>query len=269
MVNAGRQIPLYLGTMGFSYKDWKGAFYPSQMDPKDYLSYYSRIFNSVEIDSTFYGAPKKTTIQHWASATPPSFVFSLKAPRTITHELGLVNAWALTAEFLDAVRQLGERLGVILFQFPPSFTSVNLVNLAAFLPKLPHDLRFAIEIRNPSWYSIENELVDLLAGFGIGWAATQYPNLPARIQHCSKFIYIRWIGQHGSFRQHDHERIDRLSDLHHWWDIIQENMPGMPELFGYFNNDYAGFAVGTALKFKALSGEKIDLPQQARQARLL
>jgi uncharacterized protein YecE (DUF72 family) len=268
MVNADRQIPLYLGTMGFSYKDWNGVFYPTEMDSKDYLNYYSRIFNSVEIDSTFYGTPKKTTVQRWVSGTPPGFKFSLKAPRAITHDLGLVNAWGLTMAFINVARLLADRLGVILFQFPPSFTTVKMENLTSFLSRLPRDLRYAIEIRDPSWYTAENELVDLLTGLGIAWAATQYPNLPGKIHCSSNFIYIRWIGRHGSFQQHDHERIDRLADLQSWWDIIQENLAGMTDLFGYFNNDYAGFAAGTALKFKALAGETVVIPQQPKQARL-
>jgi uncharacterized protein YecE (DUF72 family) len=264
MTITDRQIPFYIGTMGFSYKDWSGIFYPPGMNSMDYLGYYSRIFKSVEIDSSFYGSPKKSTIQRWKSETPADFKFSLKVPRMITHEMGLVNAWGQMAEFIETIRLLAERLGVILFQFPPSFKVDQMNRLSEFLARLPDDLCFSIEIRDGSWYTAENQLVELLAKRKIGWAATQYPNLPGKIYTCSSFIYIRWIGQHGSFHQHDHERIDRIIDLQGWWQHIQENMGKMTELFGYFNNDYAGYAAGTALKFKALIGEEVHPPQHTR-----
>ena len=268
MVNSSRQIPLYVGTMGFSYKDWNGVFYPAEMDSKDYLGYYSRIFNSVEIDSTFYGAPKMATVLRWASETPVDFRFSLKVPRTITHDLGLHNAWGLMVEFLEAVRLLGDRLGVILFQFPPSFKADRIEKLSEFIARLPGGLRYAIEIRDKSWYTAESQLIELLSAQGIVWAATQYPNLPGKIQRNTNFSYIRWIGQHGSFHTHGHERIDRTTELQQWWDNIQENTNEKTDVYGYFNNDYAGFAAGTALRFKALLGEPINLPQQPKQARL-
>lgn len=268
MTNSSRQIPLFLGTMGFSYKDWNGVFYPAEMDSRDYLSYYSRIFRSVEIDSTFYGTPKKSTIQRWVSETPANFKFSLKVPRMITHDLGLVNASGLMAEFLEVVSLLGDRLGVLLLQFPPSFKADQLDKLSTFLARLSGELRFAVEVRDGSWYADESLLLELLKAHNIAWAATQYPNLPGKIQRGSYFIYLRWIGRHGSFQNHDHERIDRTADLQNWWEQIQNVNDELTDLFGYFNNDYAGFAAGTALKFKTMVGDLVDFPQQPRQARL-
>jgi uncharacterized protein YecE (DUF72 family) len=267
-VHVSRQTPLYLGTMGFSYKDWNGVFYPVEMNAKSYLSYYSRIFNSVEIDSSFYGTPKKSTIQGWVNATPEEFKFSVKVPLSITHELGLVNAWGMMAEFLDSIRLLGSRLGVILFQFPPSFTTSEIDKLAVFLEMLPDDLRFAFEVRDQSWYTAEDKVENLLEKYGVAWAATQYPNLPAKIHQSANFAYIRWIGQHGSFQRHDHERIDRTEDLQKWWSYIQETTRTMSAIFGYFNNDYAGFAAGTALKFRYLAGIPGEMPQQPKQPKL-
>ena len=268
MADEIRQISLYLGTMGFSYRDWDEAFYPAGMDSKDFLNYYSRIFNSVEIDSTFYGTPKKSTVQRWSNETPEAFKFSLKVPNIITHELGLTNAWGLMAEFLDVIQLLGSRLGIILFQFPPSFTSIHYNRLYDFLPKLPGELRFAIEVRDGSWYTDEDQLDELLSQYRIAWAATQYPNLPSKIHTSANFIYIRRIGQHGSFKKHNRERIDRSQDLEQWRQYIQTFEGRIPELYGYFNNDYAGFAAGTALKFKSLVGQPADIPPRPKQTRL-
>jgi uncharacterized protein YecE (DUF72 family) len=264
MINKSRQAPFYIGTMGFSYKDWNGVFYPIEMNSKNYLSYYSRNFNSVEIDSSFYGTPRKSTIQGWIKATPSEFKFSLKVPRSITHELGLVDAWGLMTEFLDSIRLLENRLGVILFQFPPSFTKQGIDKLAVFLEKLPDDLLYAIEVRDQSWYTAEAEFENLLKNFGVAWAATQYPHLPAKIHQSVNFAYIRWIGQHGSFRHHDHERIDRTEELQKWQRHILETTQSMTAVFGYFNNDYAGYAAGTAMKFRSLVGIPNEIPQQPK-----
>lgn len=258
--------------MGFSYADWNGVFYPADLSSRDYLSYYSRIFNAVEIDSTFYGTPRLPSVQRWAAATPEAFRFSLKAPRQITHEMSLVGVEAELGRFIETARELGDRLGVILFQFPPSFTSEQLPVLQACLEWLPTDLRFAVEVRHPSWYSTQQSeqeppLAGRLRQRGVAWAATQYPDLPAVIYPTAPFLYIRWIGQHGSFDHHTAERIDRQAQLAEWLALIEAQAPGVEALFGFFNNDYAGFAAATANRFKELAGlpgQSFTPPQQPR-----
>ncbi len=268
MLALEQETPLYLGTMGFSYKDWNNVFYPSEMDPRDYLSYYSRIFNSVEIDSTFYGTPPASTVKRWALQTPETFKFSLKAPRRITHDLKLIDAWGYFVEFMDRVEELGGRLGAILFQFPPSFKVNQLEIMADFFSRLPARVRFAVEVRDSSWYSAADQFARLLSDLKVAWAAIQYPGLPEKIYLTGPHRYIRWIGQHGSYPSHSLERLDRSPDLLRWKDaILASALPGKP-LFGYFNNDYAGFAVGTLLKFRKLIGWPADIPKQPKQARL-
>lgn len=268
MLAQEQEITLYLGTMGFSYEDWNSVFYPSEMDPRDYLSYYSRIFNSVEIDSTFYGAPPVSTIKRWALQTPETFKFSLKVPRKITHELKLMDAWGYFIEFVDRIQELGGRLGVILFQFPPSFKADQMDAMTEFLARLPAGLRFAVEVRDSSWYSAANEFASMLRDVKVTWAAIQYPGLPEIIHLTGTQRYIRWIGQHGSYTHHNQERVDRTPDLQRWRAAIQANLAPGETLFGYFNNDYAGFAVGTLLKFRNLIGWPAVIPQQPKQARL-
>ena len=260
----------YVGTMGFSYKDWNGVFYPAEMKAQRYLAYYSRIFNAVEVDSTFYGTPKADTVLRWAAATPDGFRFCLKVPRQITHDAGLVNVGADLAHSLEVARLLGNKLGVILFQFPPSFRVDQLPVLKRLLPDLPVDVRFAVEIRDQSWYTAVDDngyplLANALERHGVCWAATEYPGLPDRIHPTSKFLYIRWIGQHGSYMRHDRERVDRSANLKAWWQQIQGLSEGVEALFGFLNNDYAGFAAGTANRFKRIAGlpvEPFKPPQQ-------
>ena len=170
---------------------------------------------------------------------------------------------------------MGEKLGAVLFQFPPSFGPERLPALQTCLEGLPGGVRYAVEIRHPSWYTAENEPGGLATGepllarrlreLGVCWAATEYPDLPRRIFRIADFLYLRWIGQHGTFQRHDQERIDRTAQLRQWQQVLQQETQSVDAVFGFFNNDYAGFAAGTANRFKELTGlpfQPFRLPQQ-------
>jgi uncharacterized protein YecE (DUF72 family) len=258
----------YIGTMGFSYAAWNGVFYPREMKSNQYLAYYSRIFNAVEVDSTFYGTPRPAAVKRWAAVTPDGFRFCLKVPRLITHDKALLGIEDDLEQFLDVVSELGDKLGALLFQFPPSFTAAGLPGLEETLALLPRDRCFAVEVRDSSWYAPlepgeEPPLAPTLRRYNVAWTATQYPDLPAIIFRTAPFLYIRWIGQHGTFDYHNSERIDRQAQLQEWLELIQANPAD--ELYGFTNNDYAGFAAGTANRFKRLAGlpfKTFDQPQQ-------
>lgn len=257
----------YIGTMGFSYKDWAGVLYPENLPSRDYLSYYSHIFNAAEIDSTFYGTPKADTVRRWEAVTPEQFRFCVKAPREVTHDLSLVGAMGLMTEFVRTMRLLGEKLGVVLLQFPPSFGADRLGDLSAFLAELPAGTRYAVEIRQRSWYESQEQTAEALARHGVCWASTQYPGLPRSLNLTADFAYIRWIGQHGSFDRHDHERLDRTEELKAWWELIQAAEGKIDTVYGFTNNDYAGFAAATANRFKEIAGipvEPLGPPQQGK-----
>ena len=253
--------------MGFSYSEWNGVFYPDDLPVIRRLGYYSRIFTAVEIDSTFYGTPRPDTVRGWAASTPAEFRFSVKVPRKLTHEAGLVGVMEELLRFIHTVELLEEKLGVILFQFPPSFKPDRLPALQTCLASLPRGLRYAVEIRHQSWYTAEIEtpedppsepaLAQILRELGACWVATEFPDLPRRIYPTADFLYLRWIGQHGAFQRHDQERVDRIAQLRHWGEMLQGVMGDIEEhlvIFGFFNNDYAGFAAGTANRFKQLAG---------------
>ncbi len=242
--------------MGFSYADWSGVFYPPDVRPVDYLAYYSRIFNAVEIDSSFYGTPRQSSIDKWNASTPDEFQFCLKTPREVTHEVGLVGSQALMRGFIERALGLGDKLGAMLLQFPPSFRADNLETLEKLIAGLPEGLRFAVEVRHKSWYVPAAEgqppLADMLRRYGVAWAATEYPGVPAEIFPTANFIYVRWIGKHGSFEHHDHERIDRTDNLNAWLETLHKQPVGA--VYGFLNNDYAGFGAGTANRLKTLAG---------------
>ena len=255
----------HLGTMGFSYKDWEGVFYPLGIQPRDYLAHYSRFFNAVELDSTFYGTPRPEYVERWASVTPPDFRFSAKVPREITHELRLDEALEPMAHFLETMGLLGDKLGVILIQLPPDFTFAQIHKLAVFLRHLPADYRYAIEFRHQSWHATATG--QLLENHNVCWTSTDYIHLPQRVYVTADFVYIRWIGRHGQYDLKDHERVDPTPRLEKWWSDIQSRQDEIQEIYGFFNNDFAGHAPATCNRFRELVGlptQNLTPPQQGR-----
>jgi uncharacterized protein YecE (DUF72 family) len=260
-------IDWHLGTMGFSYRDWNGAFYPAGMPAQEYLAHYAQYFNAVELDSTFYGTPRPETVERWESSTPADFRFCAKTPREITHELRLVEAEDQMASFVDTMRLLGEKLGVILIQLAPDFTFSQIHTLAHFLRQLPQDVRFAVEFRHPSWHATATG--QLLQNHRMSWASADYIHLPQRIYVTTDFIYVRWIGRHGRYEVRDRERVDLTPRLEAWWEDIRSRLEGVSALYGFFNNDYAGFAPATCNRFKEIVGLPVRPLQPPQQERLL
>jgi uncharacterized protein YecE (DUF72 family) len=219
-----------------------------------FLNTYARYFNAVEIDSTFYGTPRRETILRWKAVTPVEFKFCLKTPREITHDFRLIGAQAFDSMmgFLEAVSLLEEKLGTVLLQFAPSFQIDQLENLGAFLERLPPQYRYAVEFRHRSWY--QSDTIECLKKHHVSWASTEYPNLPEHVNFFTKHVYIRWIGHHGRFQEHTQEHLDKSTSLRNWKARFEESLSADQVVFGFFNNDYAGFAPATCNKFKALMG---------------
>jgi uncharacterized protein YecE (DUF72 family) len=143
-------MDLLAGTSGYSYKEWKGAFYPEKLPASEMLRYYAGRFRTVEINNTFYRMPAAEMLARWAEEVPDGFAFTLKAPRRISHEKRLQDAQADVAAFLQRGSILGAKLGALLFQLPP-FLKKDLARLQDFLAVLPADGRAAFEFRHPSW----------------------------------------------------------------------------------------------------------------------
>ena len=145
------RVQLFVGTSGFSYREWKGTFYPEDLSNKDMLSYYGERLNAVEINNTFYRLPKASVLEPWAQQVPAEFRFSIKASRRITHFTRLKDTSREPTEYLlSTVETLGERLGVLLFQLPPNL-KVDAERLAGFLDVLPEGTPAAFEFRHETW----------------------------------------------------------------------------------------------------------------------
>jgi uncharacterized protein YecE (DUF72 family) len=150
---------IYVGTSGYSYKEWKGAFYPPKLPAKQMLAYYGMHFQTVEINYTFKRMPTAAVLQTWADAVPADFQFALKAPEQITHRKRLKDVDDILTKFLEVAGQLKKRTGPLLFQLPPNFKK-DASRLQAFLDLLPTKRRVAFEFRHPSWF--DDEVFDVL-----------------------------------------------------------------------------------------------------------
>src|SRR6266480_2244271 len=150
---------LYVGTSGYSYKEWRGTFYPEDMPDKQMLHYYGERFRSVEINNTFYRMPKASVLEAWAAEVPADFKFVLKASQQITHKQRLKDSGDSVSYLLKVAGALKERLGPLLFQLPP-FLKKDAPRLRDFLALLPPDHRAAFEFRHQSWF--DDEVFSLL-----------------------------------------------------------------------------------------------------------
>ena len=246
----------HLGTMGFSYDDWAGVFYPPRTPSAQYLSFFATQFNAVELDTTFYAIPPIERVQKWRDATPENFTFCAKVPKRATHELPAAQAVDELRVFVDSMRAFEEKLGVLLLQFPPSFAIGQISKLEALLAAVPADVRFAVELRDRSWGT--QRTLDLLLHYGVALVHAEYRNPPRLLPSTASFRYVRWIGEHERFSTYTREQID-LGDRLAWWKdkLLEPTAEPITDIFGFFNNDYAGYAIETCERFKRLIGQPV------------
>jgi uncharacterized protein YecE (DUF72 family) len=147
-------VAVHVGTSGYNYPEWRGTFYPKDLPVSGMLRYYGERFATVEINATFYRMPTAKSLTGWAAATPPGFVFTLKAPQRITHMRRLRDVDEPLRFFCDVARQLGAKLGPLFFQLPPNFKK-EVGRLRDLLVQVPPDLRCAFEFRHASWFDAE------------------------------------------------------------------------------------------------------------------
>jgi uncharacterized protein YecE (DUF72 family) len=181
---------LYAGTSGFAYPAWKPGFYPAKLPAKQFLHHYAQRLNSVEINYTFRRLPSASTLQNWVEATPPGFVFAVKANQRITHILRLKDAAEATALFLKMIDPLrsARRLGPVLFQLPPHLKCDEAL-LGDFLELLPPDLRYAFEFRHASW--LAEPVYELLRRRNVALCLAESEKLEVPKVVTADFVYYR------------------------------------------------------------------------------
>ena len=250
---------LLIGTSGWSYNEWAGAFYPDSKTNK--LSYYSKIFGTAEVDSSFYAFPSKGLVLGWARYTPDDFVFSVKLPQLLTHEKKLDPEKGVETDlvrFLGLLKPLiaAGKLGPVLIQLPPSFSfQPDFGKLKSFLEMSPEDVKFAVEFRHPSW--LREETWSLLRGKNVANVIVDEPLLPPDTVITADFAFIRWHGR-GSRPWYNYRYSEKELDT--WVPKVKVVTSRVKATFGYFNNHFRGFAVENSLKMMEKLG--ISTPRQ-------
>jgi uncharacterized protein YecE (DUF72 family) len=180
---------LYVGTSGYSYKEWKGSFYPEKISASEMLSYYAAHLPAVELNNSYYRLPERTTVESWRKQTPENFRFSVKAPRSITLYRRLKDVGAQTKQMLETVSALEDRLGTLLFRMPENMKK-DLACLKSFLKILPADTPAAFDFRHATWF--DDEVRDLLRSHNRVLVVSDTDETPAtHIDKTADWGYVR------------------------------------------------------------------------------
>lgn len=230
---------VHVGTMGWSYDFWRGNFYPQSLKAKDFLAEYSKHFNTVEIDSTFYRTPSEKTVTNWKDQTPAGFMFSAKFPGIVTHVKMLKDCEDEVERFIQRISRLQDRLGPLLLQFPSRFGPKHAQNLNDFLPRLPSGFRFAVEVRNDKL--LNERLYSLLRENGVALPLVDSPFVPRADIATADFGYIRWEGDRRKVKGTlGRVEVDRTADIRKSAEKVNALLEKGVEVFGYFSKYYSG-----------------------------
>jgi uncharacterized protein YecE (DUF72 family) len=225
--------------MGWAYSFWVGNFYPEGTKQEEFLLEYSRHFDTVEIDNTFYRIPSASTVERWKTQTPADFLFSAKFPRIITHVKMLRDCERETELFFGRMSKLGSKLGPLLLQFPAAFKLRHVDILSDFLQGLPKKGRFAVEVRNKEL--LTDRLYSVLSENDVALALVGSPFMPSTDVRAADFVYIRLEGDRRRVKGNLGDvEVDRARDLEKWADNIRTFMAGSREVFGYISKYYSG-----------------------------
>ncbi len=235
---------LRIGTSGWHYKHWRGSVYPAELPPAEMLAWYAQHFSTVEINNTFYRLPTEDALLRWRQIAPSGFTFSVKASRFITHLKRLREPHDPIELFFSRVELLGDRLGPILFQLPPSWP-LNFERLEQFLPALPAKHRYAFEFRDQSWYTPET--YSLLGRHNVAMCLHDWRGMPWPGELTADFAYIRLHGPSGTYQGNYTPGL-----LRSWANRIQQWQNQLADIFVYFNNDQGGYAIKNAKSLEQL-----------------
>ncbi len=240
-----------VGTSGWSYVEWVGPFYKEE---KGMLKFYSSIFSSTEVNSTFYALPPKWMAFNWIKNTSEGFLFSLKIPRQITHKLKLENAEKSLNEFLSLIDPLAKkgRLGAFLIQLPPK-QERDTEKLESFLSILPEKFSFAVEFRHLSW--LEEEVFKILEKYNVSYTVVDEPLLPPLVKVTSDFSYVRF---HGRGRKYWYNYLYLEKELKEWVPRIEDLKNQVKRVYVYFNNHFKGYAPKNALELLNMLGTPLN-----------
>jgi len=227
-----------VGTSGWVYPHWRGKFYPKGLAQEEWFGFFAERFHTVEINNTFYNLPSETTFRQWRDQAPAGFLYAVKASRYLTHMKKLKKADGALDRFLDRARELGPRLGPVLFHLPPRWKK-NPDRLASFVERLPDGPLYAFEFRDPSWY--DEDIVRILRERDCAFCVHDMKGCEAPKWTAGAFAYLRFHGPRGGYGgKYGGNR------LRPWVRWIRERLSEGRDVYAYFNNDAQGNAIEDA-----------------------
>jgi uncharacterized protein YecE (DUF72 family) len=229
---------IHVGTSGWHYRHWRGVFYPEDLPARDWLGFYADHFSTVEINRSFYALPASKTLVDWCAQTSDRFLFTLKAPRTITHYKKLKHCTEQIDTLMRTLDTLGARLGPVLFQLPPRWRC-NVRRLAQFLNQLPRGHRFVFEFRDPSWHT--SEVFELLADNEAGLCIYDLSGQTSPLLTTTDFVYVRLHGPARAYTGQYHP-----STLRGWISKARGWQRAGKDVYLFFDNASDGGAVKNA-----------------------
>ena len=228
-----------VGCSGWQYKHWRGNFYPADLPLKSWFEHYASVFDTVEINNSFYRLPEASTFAAWSARAPRGFLFAVKASRFLTHMKKLKEPEDPLDRFFRRARSLGRHLGPVLYQLPPGW-KLDLGRLEYFLMSLPRDVAQVIEFRDTTWYA--PEVYALLERHRVSLCLHDMPGSATGRLRVGPCVYVRFHGASGRYNGSYPD--DRLADWAQW---LEEQARTGVDVYAYFNNDVGGHAPRNAL----------------------
>ena len=235
---------IHIGTSGWHYQHWKGPFYPENMNPGEFLSFYARHFGAAEINNTFYNLPERETLAEWRETTPQGFVFACKASRYITHMKKLKDPEESIRRFFNVIAALGDKLGPILFQLPPGW-HVDIDRLETFLESLPRGRRYAFEFRDETWFTAE--VHDALARHDAAFCIYHIAGRRSPIEVAGSFAYVRLHGPGDAYEGSYDGRT-----LFGWVRRFRRWRDEGRDVYCFLDNDEKGYAALDAMRLQEM-----------------
>lgn len=221
---------LWIGTSGWTYKGWRGSFYPEDVPAKNWLRWYAGRFPTTEINGSFYRTPSLEAVRAWREQTPDEFLFAWKASKFITHWKRLTDKCENSLELMETrLKALGPKAGPVLFQLPPQF-SANRDRLASFFKLLNKRRQYVFEFRHPSWY--EPAILDLLRDHDAALCLSDHHDAPSPWEVTARHVYVRGHGPTGQYKDRYPKRT-----LDRWADAITGWKRKRLTVYCYFDND--------------------------------
>ena len=239
-------MKVHIGCSGYNYKEWRGPFYPQKMVQRKWLEYYSSIFDTVEINNTFYRFPREKGLLAWKDTVEKDFQFTLKGHRYITHRKKLKEVAQSVEDFEALAKLLKKNLGCILWQLPPNLHR-NDEKLEEFCRTLDPSFKNVLEFRHESWY--DKEVYAILKEHDIIFSAISSPEFTDELIVTNKIGYLRFHGTSKDWYDHLYSE----DELKEWHKKISDS--GLKEIYIYFNNDIHAHAPENAWQLKELFGQ--------------